>query len=129
MKEVIAVIRMNKMQDTKRAITEAGFSAFTVRKVTGRGQGLVDFRVVQLAQSNDTEALEMLAGGPRLIPKRMLSVVVPESRVELLVQTLIAANQTGSPGDGKIFVLPVRNAIRVRTGERGPEALSDEWSE
>ena len=62
MKEVIAVIRMNKMQDTKRAITEAGFSAFTVRKVTGRGQGLVDFRVVQLAQSNDTEALEMLPG-------------------------------------------------------------------
>ena len=127
MKEVIAVIRMNKMQDTKRALTEAGFSAFTVRKVMGRGWGLVDFRVLQLAENNEPEALPMLAQGPRLIPKRMLSVIVTDDRLRLLVNTLITANQTGKPGDGKIFVLPVNDAIRVRTGERGPHALSDDW--
>jgi nitrogen regulatory protein PII 2 len=120
---------MNKMQDTKQALTEAGFSAFTVRKVMGRGWGLVDFRVLQLAENNEPEALPMLAQGPRLIPKRMLSIVVTNDRLRLLVQTLIAANQTGKPGDGKIFVLPVNDAIRVRTRERGPASLSDHWSE
>jgi nitrogen regulatory protein PII 2 len=129
LKEVIAVIRMKKMQDTKRALTQAGFGAFTVRHVTGRGRGLVDFRLLQLAENNEPEVLPMLAQGPRLIPKRMLSIVVTEDRLQLLVQTLISANQTGKPGDGKIFVLPVENAIRVRTHERGPASLSDDWSE
>lgn len=71
------------------------------------------------------EAVAGLSATPRLIAKRMLSIVVPDGAVGRAVQTIIQANRTGQPGDGKIFVLPVGDAARVRTGEVGDLAVSE----
>ncbi len=118
MKEVMAVIRMNKINDTKRALNEAGVSSFTATgRVQGRGKGLVDFRILHGAEEGAPEAIDQLGEGPRLVPKRLITVVVSDEWVEKTVETIINTNQTGSSGDGKIFVLPILEATRVRTGE------------
>lgn len=125
MKEVLAVIRMNKMNVTKRALAEAGILSMTVRKVIGRGQGKVDYLLLKGAEEGYEEAINQLSPGPKMIPKRMLTMVVPDNQVETVVDTLIKANQTSSPGDGKIFVMPITDAIRLRTGEAGDDALDE----
>ena len=126
MKEVLAVIRMNKMNETKRALADAGISSLTARKVIGRGKGKVDYLLLQGAQEGYDEAINQLGPGPKLIPKRMLTIVVPDDRADLVVRTIIRVNKTGSPGDGKIFVAPVTDAVRVRTGETGDVAIADQ---
>lgn len=125
MKEIIAIVRMNMMNKTKRALSEAGISSFTARKVMGRGKGKVDYLLLKGAEAGYDEAINQLAPGPKLIPKRMLTIVLPDQLVEETVQTLIRVNQTGSPGDGKIFVSPVLDALRVRTGESGDAVLDE----
>lgn len=125
MKEILAVIRMNKMNETKRALADAGVASMTARKVIGRGKGKVDFMLLDGAREGYEEAINQLSPGPKLIPKRMLTMVVPDGKVKTVVDTVIRVNQTGSPGDGKIFVMPVQDAVRVRTGEHGDEALDE----
>ncbi|MEN6498666.1 MAG: P-II family nitrogen regulator [Thermoguttaceae bacterium] len=125
MKEVLAIIRMNKMNATKQALADAGIASFTARKVMGRGKGKVDYLLLKGAEDGYEEAISQLAPGPKLIPKRMLSVVVPDPSVRTVVKTIIDINQTGAPGDGKIFVMPVREAIRIRTDERDDVALDE----
>ncbi len=118
MKEVMAVIRMNKINDTKRALNAAGISSFTATgRVQGRGKGLVDFRILHGAEDGAPEAIAQLGDGPRLVPKRLITVVVSDDWVDRTVDAIIKTNQTGSAGDGKIFVLPILEATRVRTGE------------
>ena len=82
MKEVLAVIRMNKMNETKQALADAGVSSFTARKVMGRGQGKVDYRLLRGAEDGHEEAINQLGPGPKLIPKRLVSVVVPDVTVQ-----------------------------------------------
>ncbi|MFZ5833673.1 MAG: P-II family nitrogen regulator [Planctomycetota bacterium] len=125
MKQVVAVIRMNKMNQTKQALVDAGVSSFTARKVMGRGKGKVDYLLLKGAQEGYEEAITQLAPGPKLIPKRLLKVVVPDKVVPTVVKTIIDVNQTAHPGDGKIFVMPVAEAYRVRTGERDDIALDE----
>jgi nitrogen regulatory protein PII 2 len=123
-KEILAVIRMNMMNKTKVALTNAGVHSFTATgRVVGRGKGLVDFDLLQAASNGQTEAVARLGGGPRLVPKRIITVVVPDKQVDAAVDAIIQTNQTGHPGDGKIFILPVDNAHRVRTGEHGDKSL------
>jgi nitrogen regulatory protein PII 2 len=124
MKEVLAVIRMNKMNATKEALADAGIAAMTARKVVGRGQGKVDYLLLKGAEAGYEEAINQLGPGPKLIPKRLLLIVVQDKQVETVVKTIIAVNQTGNPGDGKIFVTPCADAIRVRTGETEDAALT-----
>lgn len=126
MKEILAIIRMNKMNETKRALADAGISSLTARKVIGRGKGKVDYLLLQGAQEGHDEAINQLGPGPKLIPKRMLTIVVPNDKVELVVRTVIRVNKTGAPGDGKIFICPVTDAIRVRTAETGDIAIADQ---
>jgi nitrogen regulatory protein PII 2 len=125
MKEVVAFIRMNKMNITKRALADVGIYSLTARKVMGRGKGMIDYMLLQGAESGVEEAINQLGPGPKMIPKRMLTIVVPDEKVELTVKTIISVNKTGAPGDGKIFVSPVTESIRVRTGQEGNEALSE----
>ena len=126
MKQVIAIIRMNMVNRTKQALVEAGYSAFTVRKVLGRGKGQVDFRVLHGAEEGHSEAIARLRDdGPMLIPKRLMTIVTPAAGVPKLVETIVKTNQTGRPGDGKIFVLPVSEVVRIRTGETGASALAE----
>jgi nitrogen regulatory protein PII 2 len=126
MKEVLAIIRMNKMNETKRALADAGVSSLTARKVIGRGKGKVDYLLLQGAEEGFDEAIQQLGPGPKLIPKRMINVVVADDKVDVVVKTIIRVNKTGSPGDGKIFIEPMLDAIRVRTGENGDAAIVGE---
>ena len=125
MKEVFALIRMNKMNETKLALVDAGFASFTAHKVVGRGRGQVDFRLLQGAAAGYEEAISQLGPGPKLVPKRLLKIVAPDKAVPTIVKTIIEVNSKGNAGDGKIFVLPVREAIRIRTGERDEAALDE----
>lgn len=126
MKEVMAVIRMNKMNATKRALADIGVSSMTARKVVGRGKGKVDYLLLKGAEAGYDEAIAQLGPGPKLIPKRMVSMIVTDDKVKRVVQTIIDVNQSASPGDGKVFVLPCADAIRVRTGERGDLAICED---
>ncbi len=118
MKEVMAMIRINKINATKRALTDVGITSFTATgRVLGRGKGLVDYRILEGARDGYDEAIMQLGQGPRLVPKRLITVVVSDDWVDRTVKAIIEANQTGSAGDGKIFVMPVQEAVRVRTGE------------
>ena len=125
MKEVMAVIRMNMINKTKIALADAGISSITVRDCLGRGKGLVDLRLLKGAEKGYEEAISQLGQSQRLIPKRILFIVVPDKMVEKTVKTIIKVNQTGKSGDGKIFVVPALDSVRVRTGEKGNITIDD----
>ena len=125
MKEVMAVIRMNMMNKTKKALTDAGISSMHARECLGRGKGLVDFNVLRGAEQGYEEAISLLGNSQRLVPKRMISMIVPDDLVDKIVSPVIETNQTGKSGDGKIFIMPVSEAYRVRTGERGNDTLDE----
>ncbi len=125
MKEVVAIVRMNKMNQTKKALADIGINSMTAKDVLGRGKGLVDFGVLKGAEKGYEEAIAHLGESQRLIPKRLLTVIVPESQVGRVVQAVISVNQTGKSGDGKIFVMPVTEAWQVRTGNSGTAVLDD----
>ncbi len=128
MKEVMALIRLNMVNPTKEALAKAGFPSFTCRKCLGRGKKSVDGAVVQAVI--DTGELPMSPVGEhltevrRLIPKRFFSVVVNDDQVEKAVKTIIEVNQTGNPGDGKIFIMPVCETYKVRTGEGSTDKIN-----
>jgi nitrogen regulatory protein PII 2 len=125
MKEVMAIIRMNMMNKTKKALTDAGISSMTAKDVLGRGKGLVDYHLLQGAEKGYEEAIAQLGQSQRLIPKRLLVVVVQDKLLPKTVNTIVEVNQTGKSGDGKIFVMPVSDSASVRTGEAGDTVLDD----
>jgi len=125
MKEVMAIIRMNMMNKTKKALSDAGILSMTAKEVLGRGKGLVDYSLLEGAEKGYEEAIAQLGQSQRLIPKRLLLVVVPEKLVPTTVRTIIQVNQTGKSGDGKIFVMPVTDSFSVRTSEGGDTVLDD----
>ena len=124
MKEVVAVVRMNMMNRTKTALTDAGVDAYFAHEAQGRGQGFVNTAVLEGAEAGYEEAAALLGEKGKLYPKRMITVVVEDNAVDKIVKTIIDTNQTGKPGDGKIFVIPVADSVRVRTGESGSESIS-----
>ena len=124
MKMVLAIIRIDKMNATKRALTAAGITSMTATgKVFGRGKGAWDAQVMDGAQKDMPEALTHLGIEPRLRPQRVLNIAVSDHNVQLTVDTIIEVNQTPAPGDGKIFVIPLDDTYRVRTGEAGTTIL------
>ena len=125
MKEIMAIVRINMMNKTKDALAEAGISSVTARDALGRGKGLVDLTLLEGAEKGYEEAIVQLGQSQRLIPKRIFFVVVPDRLVKKTVQTIIAVNRTGKSGDGKIFVMPVMDSVRVRTAESGDQVLDE----
>jgi len=123
-KEVIAVVRMKMMNKTKEALTEAGVNAFFAHEAQGRGLGFVNRKLVEGTEEGYEEAASLLGEKGKLYPKRMMSVVVTDDQVGDVVETLITVNQTGKPGDGKIFVLPISDSVRVRTAEKGVKSIT-----
>jgi nitrogen regulatory protein PII 2 len=123
MKEVFAVIRMNMMNQTKRALADSGIYSMCARDALGRGKGIVDLELLRGAEKGYEEAISQLGQSGRLIPKRALMITVPDTLVEKTVTTIIRTNQTRKSGDGVIWVTPVIDAVRVRTGESGDEVL------
>jgi len=125
MKEIMAVIRMNKINHTKEALIDAGVSSMTAMEALGRGKGLVNMDLLKGAEQGYEEAIAQLGQTDRLIPKRAIFLVVPDKLVKKTVDTIIAANQTGKSGDGVIWVMPTLDAMSVRTAENGDNVLDE----
>jgi nitrogen regulatory protein PII 2 len=125
MKEIMAIVRMNAINKTKRALADAGISSMTARDALGRGKGLVDLQLLEGAEKGYEEAISQLGSSQRLIPKRILFIIVPDKLVSRTVKTIIKVNRTGKPGDGKIFVNPIIDSISVRTGISGDSTLDE----
>ncbi len=123
MKEVIAVVRMNMMNRTKAALTEAGIDAFFAHEAQGRGLGYVNKKLIEGTEDGYEEAAALLGEKGKLYPKRMVSVVVDDDEIDAVIEAIISTNQTGKPGDGKIFVMPISDSVRVRTGEMGLKSI------
>ncbi|MDF2587323.1 MAG: nifI5 [Anaerocolumna sp.] len=121
MKEVMAIVRQNKVNATKDALANAGIPAFTCRKVLGRGKKLIDMTLLRsIVDSGDIpvdSSGEYLSETTRLISKRVFNIIVDDGDVETVIKTIMDVNSTGNPGDGKIFVLPILENYRVRNGE------------
>ncbi|MDM7940671.1 MAG: P-II family nitrogen regulator [Methanothrix sp.] len=118
MKEVVAIIQMNKMEATKNALDIIGIPSITAYKVTGRGKqkGLIIPHPSELPESGKKNM--------RYIPKRMVSIMVEDEFVPAVVAVICKVNRTGNYGDGRIFICPVEESVRIRTGERGSVAIS-----
>jgi len=112
MKKIEAVIKPFKLDDVKDALKEAGVQGMTAAEVKGFGR-----------QKGHTEHYRGAEYTVDFVPKVKIEVVVPDDLAARVVETLVAAARTGKIGDGKIFVVPVEEAVRIRTGERGDEAL------
>ena len=127
MKEVMCIIRITNVNKTKEALCEAGFSSVKFRKVLGRGKKSIDQAIAQsfLDEGKKVPAAydESISEKGRLVPKRLITLIVSDENVKKVVDTIIETNSTGSPGDGKIFVLPVEETYRVRDGKSGTEIL------
>jgi nitrogen regulatory protein PII 2 len=121
MKEVMAFIRPNRVNAIKKALGEAGFPAFLCRRCMGRGKKQIDPSLLKFVMDTGeipvSNVGESFTEGARLIAKRYFMLVVEDDQVDKAVKTIIEVNQTGSPGDGKIFILPVMETYKVRTGE------------
>jgi nitrogen regulatory protein PII 2 len=124
MKTVMAFIRINMMNQTKKALSMAGISSMTAEgHAQGRGKGYWDAKVMDGIRNNEPEALALLGEEPRLRPQTLILITVPDDKVKKVVKTIMDVNHTGQHGDGKIFVLPELDAIRVRTEESGDIVL------
>ena len=127
MKEIMCIIRLNKVNKTKEALAEAGFPSITCRKVLGRGKKSIDQALiesyVEAGEIPPSSYGENLSERGRLIPKRFITLIVKDEEVKTVVDTVISVNSTGTPGDGKIFILPVEEVYRVRDGQAGESAI------
>ena len=113
MQKIEAIIRPERLDGVKDALTDAGFHGMNIVHVTGRG---VQRGIVHMGRGGETYTVDML-------PKVKIEVVVKDGDVDRVVKLICDAASTGNIGDGKIFVIPVADAIRVRTGERGDDAV------
>jgi nitrogen regulatory protein P-II 1 len=112
MKKIEAVIKPFKLDDVKEALSEIGIYGMTVTEVNGYGR-----------QKGHKEIYRGAEYVVDFVPKIKLEIVVSDERADETVETVRNAANSGKIGDGKIFVLPVEQVIRVRTGETGTEAL------
>jgi len=112
MKIVSAVIRPNRLQDVKEALSDAGVVGLTVTDVRGAGR-----------QKGQIERYRGSEYSVDLIPKIKLEVAIEDDQVETVIQAIRNAAYTGEIGDGKIFVLPLDDSMRIRTGDRGESSL------
>lgn len=112
MKKIEAVVKPFKLDDVKAALQEAGVQGMTVIEVKGYGR--------QKGHSELYRGAEYVVD---FVPKLKIEVVVPDDLVEAVVEAIQSSARTDKIGDGKIFVSDVEQAIRIRTGESGPQAL------
>ncbi|NOY64808.1 MAG: P-II family nitrogen regulator [Nitrospirae bacterium] len=138
MKEITAIIRRDKVPETKRVLEELGYPSLTIQSVDGRGKQKGDMcaemdsempesfcTAAKLKPTPSTYALEhTLPKTVLYVPKKLLTIVVPDDVVTKLVKAIIKINQTGKHGDGKIFVSPIVGAVRIRTDEHDGEAIA-----
>lgn len=138
MKEITAIIRRDKLPETKKVLEDLGYPSLTIQSVEGRGKqkgamcAEMDSEMpdsfctaVKLKPTPSAYALDhTLPKVALFVPKRLLTIVVPDDVVSTVVKSIIKVNQSGKAGDGKIFVSTVQGAVRVRTGEMNGEAIA-----
>ncbi|WP_407411024.1 P-II family nitrogen regulator [Methanobrevibacter sp.] len=112
MKSVVAIIREEKFQDVKNALLEVGCEGMNVSEVKGRGSQ----RGIKESYRGSSYCID-------LIPKTRVEIIVKEDGVDTIVEAIKRGAHTGNIGDGKIFIYPVDNVIRIRTGEEGDRAV------
>ncbi len=112
MKKIEAIIRPHKLEDVRSALQESGVSGMTISEVKGVGR-----------QKGHTEVYRGSEYKVDFLPKIKMEIVVSDKVLDKTVSIIVKASKTGNVGDGKIFVLPVEEVIRVRTDEVGDEAL------
>jgi nitrogen regulatory protein P-II 1 len=112
MKKIVAIIRPNKIDEVKEVLKEIGCSGMTVTEVKGRGRQL---GITESYRGTDY-CIDML-------PKTRLEIIVIEEDTEEVIKAIVKTAQTGNIGDGKIFISPVEDVVRIRTGERGNKAV------
>ena len=112
MKLISAIIKPFKLDDVRAALSELGVSGMTVTEVKGFGR-----------QRGHTELYRGAEYVVDFLPKVQVSVLVPDERASETVEAILAGARTGRIGDGKIFITPVEEVIRIRTGERGSAAV------
>jgi nitrogen regulatory protein P-II 1 len=112
MKKIEAIVRVDKLHPVKVALEEAGYPGLTVTEVRGHGN-----------QKGITEIWRGRTFKVDLLPKVKMEIVVPDENVAKLVDTITSVARTGSIGDGKIFVSNIEEVVRIRTGEKGKQAV------
>jgi nitrogen regulatory protein PII len=112
MKLITAIIKPFKLEDVRQALAEAGVQGLTVTEVKGFGR-----------QKGHTELYRGAEYSVDFVPKTKIEAAVPEDLFEAAVEAIVGAAGTGSIGDGKVFVSDLQQAIRIRTGETGDQAL------
>ena len=112
MKKIEAIIKPFKLDDVKEALSSLGIEGLTVTEVKGFGR-----------QKGHTELYRGAEYVVDFLPKIKLEIVVASELVDKVIEAIVGAANTGKIGDGKIFVLPLEEAVRIRTGERGPAAV------
>jgi nitrogen regulatory protein P-II 1 len=115
MKKVEAIIRPERLQNVQDALDELGVSGLTVTEVMGCGR-----------QKGYTEQYRGSRANISLLPKLKVEAVVPTDVVDRVVDAMVGGAYTGETGDGRVFVIPVEESIRIRTGERGEETVRHE---
>jgi len=112
MKMVEAIVKPFKLDEVKEALTKAGIQGMTVEEVKGFGR-----------QKGHTELYRGAEYSVDFLPKVKIQIIVPDDKAATVVQVVTDAARTGKIGDGKIFVSNVEEVIRIRTGEKGPDAI------
>ncbi|MFN3467285.1 MAG: P-II family nitrogen regulator [Candidatus Brocadiales bacterium] len=112
MKKIEAIVRVDKLHPVKAALEELGYPGLTVTEVRGHGN-----------QKGITEIWRGRTFKVDLLPKVKMEIVVPDENAENIVKTIVQEARTGSIGDGKIFVSTVDEVVRIRTGEKGRQAV------
>jgi nitrogen regulatory protein P-II 1 len=111
-KKVEAIIKPFKLEEVKEALSNVGIKGLTVIEVKGFGR-----------QKGHKELYRGAEYEIEFLPKVKLEVIVPESELENVVEAIVSSARTGRLGDGKVFVSPIEEVVRIRTGERGEEAI------
>jgi nitrogen regulatory protein PII len=112
MKKIEAVVRLEKFEEVKEALKNIGYPGMMVTRIEGHGK---QKGLVQQFRGREYKL--------ELLPKVKIEVVVKDEDVSLFVETVVEAARTGEVGDGKIFVIPVEEVVRIRTGETGEIAI------
>jgi nitrogen regulatory protein P-II 1 len=112
MKKIEAIIKPFKLDDVKQALSEIGITGMTVSEVKGHGR-----------QKGHKEIYRGAEYQVDFLPKTKIEIIVDQSMVDSVVKKILESARTGKIGDGKIFVMPVEEVIRVRTGETGKDAI------
>jgi nitrogen regulatory protein PII len=112
MKLVVGIVKPFKVEDVKEALGEIGVAGLTVSEARGFGR-----------QRGHTEVYRGAEYQVDFVPKTRIEVMVDDGQVDGVIDAIVKSARTGKIGDGKVFVLPLEEVVRIRTGEQGPEAL------